>query len=249
MMITTKMAVITAINGNPGWEIFLTKHLLPQMDAGRISIVDGSDESVDGALDGLSRQMRTILEKADGNDIDLGAIIATFSRHSHAVLIVFLSFPLCLPVGIPVISTALGLALGFVGFLYAIGRETWIPKSIAAKTIPYKGLAYIIERLLWASERMERWFQPRMLFFATNNRMIRVHGIFVMLLGFAAAVPLPLPFHNMVAAIPALLLGLSLIERDGALVMVSYLTSIPFLIYYGALVFFGYAGFQRLIGF
>jgi hypothetical protein len=168
---------------NPGWAIFLTKHSVSQMDVGRCSIVEGSDELVDGSSGGLSHQMLAILEKANGNDIDLGTIIAAFSRNSHAVLIVFLSFPLCLPVGIPVLSTTLGLTLGLVGFLLAMGREIWIPKSIAAKVIPYKRLSYLIERLLRVSERMERWFHPRALFFASNGAMIRIHGMFTMLLG------------------------------------------------------------------
>jgi hypothetical protein len=193
--------------------------------------------------------MRAILEKADGNGIAMGTILATLSRCSHAVLIVFLSFPLCLPVGIPVLSTTLGLTLGLVGFLLAVGRKLWIPKSIASKVIPYKRLDYVIERLLRVSARMERWVHPRMLFCATNSKILRVHGVFILLMGLTASIPLPLPFNNLVAALPILLLGLSLLERDGVLVIVSYLASIPCIIYYGALIYLGHAGFERLIGF
>jgi hypothetical protein len=191
--------------------------------------------------------MRAVLEKADGKDIEFGAIISAFSRRSHAALFVFLSFPLCIPVGIPVLTTILGLTLGMVGFLLAIGREIWMPKSIAAKVVPYKKLANAIERLLRTSRRMERWFHPRLLFFSTNSRMIRIHGLFIMLMGLTAAIPLPLPFNNLVAALPVLLLGLSLLERDGVLVIVSYLTSIPCFIYYGTLLYFGHVGFERLM--
>jgi hypothetical protein len=249
MMIITNMEGITAINENPGWEIFLTNNSLSQANAERRCIAGSSNESADSAPYGLSRQMLAILEKADGNDMALGKIIATLSPRSHAVLIVFLSFPLCLPIGIPVLSTTLGVTLGFVGFLLAIGREIWIPKSIAAKVVPYKRLSNVIERLLRTSGRMERWFHPRMLFFSTSSRMIRIHGLFVMLMGLTAAVPLPLPFNNLVAALPILLLGLSLLERDGALVIVSYLASIPCFIYYSGLIYLGHAGFQRLMGF
>jgi hypothetical protein len=243
------MAVITVINENPGWEIFLTNNSLSQADVERGYIAGGSTESVDRTPDGLSHQMLAILQKADGNGLTLGNIIAALSRRSHAVLIVFLSFPLCLPVGIPVLSTTLGLTLGLVGFLLAIGRRIWIPKFIAAKVIPHKRLVNVIERLLRVSGRIERWFHPRMFFFATNGKMMRVHGSFVMLMGLTAAIPLPLPFNNFVAALPILLLGFSLLERDGALVIVSYLASIPCFIYYGALLYLGHAGFQRLMGF
>jgi hypothetical protein len=248
-MITTSMAVITATSENPGWEIFLTKSSLLQVDAERRIIMGGPAKSVDSTPNGLSGQMLAILEIADGNDIALGTILATLSRRSHAVLIVFLSFPLCIPMGIPVLSTTLGLVLGLVGFLLAIGRDVWIPKSIAAKVISYKRLSYIIERLLRVSKRLERWLHPRMLFFPTNGMMIRIHGIFVMLMGLTAAIPLPLPFNNLVAALPILLLGFSLLERDGALVLVSYLAFIPCFFYYGALIYLGHAGFQRLMGF
>ena len=199
--------------------------------------------------DGLRPRMLALLKKADGKDIGLGTAISAMSGRSHALLMVFLSFPLCLPVGIPVLSTAFGLMLSLVGFLSAIGREIWIPRSISAKVIPFSRLAYVTERLLRVSARMERWFHPRMPFLVTNSAMIRVHGCFVALLGLVAAIPLPLPFNNLVAGFPVLLLGLSLLEEDGLLVIVSYLASIPFFFYYAALAFLGYAGFERLMGF
>jgi hypothetical protein len=192
--------------------------------------------------------MLALIEKADGKDLALGTVLETLSRPSHAVLIVFLSFALCISGGIPPLSTTLSLTLGLVGFLMAIGRDFWIPRSFAAKAIPYKRLCYVIERLVRVCGRLERWFHPRMLFFIENSRMVRIHGSFVMLLGLVAAIPILLPFNNFVAAFPALLLGLSLLERDGVWVIVSYLSAIPFFIYYGALVYLGYAGFERLMG-
>jgi hypothetical protein len=227
----------------------LAKSLLDPIDTGSERDEERSAPSADSAPKGLSRQMLSILEKAQGKDITLGSILATFSRSSHAALVVFLSFPLCLPVGIPVLTATLGLIVGLIGFLLAIGREIWLPKSIAAKVVPYKNLSYVIERLLRASKRMERWFHPRMLLFATNSKMMRVHGFFILILGLIASFPIPLPLNNMVAGFPALLLGLSLLERDGLLVIISYLASIPCFIYYGALGYLGYAGFQRLFGF
>jgi hypothetical protein len=227
----------------------LTGSLLDPIDNGIERDGECSNPSTGSRVKGLSLQMLSILEKAQGNDIALGSILETFSRSSHAALAVFLSFPLCLPVGIPVLTAILGLIVGLVGFLLAIGREIWLPKSISAKGIPYKSLSHVIERLLRASNRMERWFHPRMLFLATNSQMIRVHGLFIMILGLIASFPIPLPLNNLVAGFPILLLGLSLLEEDGLLVIVSYLASIPCFIYYGALGYFGYAGFQRLLGF
>jgi hypothetical protein len=197
--------------------------------------------------DGLSHQMQVILEKAVGQDVTLGSIVVSLSLHSHAMLVVFLSFPLCLPVGIPVLTTTLGLTLGLVGFLLAMGRKVWIPKSVARKTVSYKRLTYVIERLLRISKGIDQWFHPRLLFFATNVKMMRIHGVFILLMGLTASIPIPLPLNNLVAAFPVLLLGLSLLERDGAMAIVSYLSSILCLLYYGALIYLGHAGFERLM--
>jgi hypothetical protein len=68
-----------------------------------------------------------------------------------------------------------------------------------------------------------------------------------MLMGCVAAIPLPLPFNNMVAAFPILLLGLALLAKDGVLVIVSYLAAIPCFIYYGALAYYGHAAFDTLL--
>ena len=201
------------------------------------------------APEGLSGHMLAILEKANGKDISLGTIIDIISGQGHAVLLIFLSFPLCIPVGIPVLSTLLGLVLGLVGFLMAIGRDVWMPQSFKRKMVPYEGLSHVIERLIRTSKRIERWFHPRIQFFATSSKMIRIHGVFVMVLGLTASIPLPLPFNNFVAAFPIVLLGFSLLELDGALVLVSYIAAIPFVIYYAALVYLGHAGFKHLMGF
>ena len=198
---------------------------------------------------GLTHCLIALLERANEKNIEFGTVVSALSGGSHAVLMVFLSFPLCIPVGIPVLSTSLGLALGLVGFLMATGRAIWIPKRIAAKVVPYDRLSHVIKRLLGVSSRIDRWFHPRMSFFVTHRAMIRVHGIFVLLLGLVSAIPLPLPFNNFVAAFPILLLGFSLLEKDGLLATVSYIATIPFFIYYGALLYLGNAGFRHLMGF
>jgi hypothetical protein len=210
--------------------------------------IDASIPYRNNIREGFSTQMLAILDHAKGNDITLGAVLTVLSQYSHAALFVFLSFPLCIPMGVPVFSTTLGIVLGLVGLLLALGREVRIPQSMAQKIIPYRNLSAFIQRFLQVSRRIERWFHPRMLFFVSNNKIIRIHGLFVMLMGFTAAIPLPLPLNNLVAALPVLLLGLSLLEKDGMLVIASYLASIPCFIYYGTLIYLGNAGYRHLMG-
>jgi hypothetical protein len=201
-----------------------------------------------GHPEGLSHGILEVLTQAGGKSIELGRILGILSRHSHALLLVFLSFPLCLPVGIPVLSTTLGLTLGLVGFLLCIGAELRIPKYLAARAIPYERLNYIVLRLVRIANWVEKFLRPRMLTAVANPNIMRIHGLFAMFMGLLAAVPLPLPFNNMVAAFPILVLGFSLLGKDGMIAVVSYIAAIPCFIYYGTLIYLGYAGFQRLLG-
>jgi hypothetical protein len=101
----------------------LTKISLSQGDAEKGSIAGSSTQSANGRLDGLSHQMLAVLKKAEGTGIAWGIIISVLSQRNHAAPMVFLSFPLCFPVGIPLFSTALGLVLGLVGFLMTIRNQ------------------------------------------------------------------------------------------------------------------------------
>jgi hypothetical protein len=85
----------------------------------RADICDKKVGKLENTQTELTHRMIAVLEKADGKSMEFGIVISALSGGSHAVLFVFLSFPLCIPVGIPVLSTALGLTLGLVGFLDA----------------------------------------------------------------------------------------------------------------------------------
>jgi hypothetical protein len=53
----------------------------------------------------------------------------------------------------------------------------------------------------------------------------------------------------MVAALPVLLLSLSLLQKDGAMAIASYIATIPCLLYYGTAGCLGYAGMKTFITF
>jgi hypothetical protein len=197
-------------------------------------------------VDRLSSQLLALLATADGRDMTFGEILATFRGRGHAMAVVFLSFPLCLPMGIPVLTSSIGLMLAFVGLCMALDRELWIPRRLRAKEISHERLVNTVERLRRATDRMERWFHPRLFVLASHGTVLRLHGVVILVAGLIETLPLPFPFHNMVAAVPVLLLGLSLLERDGMLVIVSYLSAIPAVLYYGGLLFLGREGLKFL---
>ena len=53
------------------------------------------------------------------------------------------------------------------------------------------------------------------------------------------ALPLPIPFSNLLAAIPILLISLALLEEDGAFLIAGYVAAIPCTAFFAALFLLG----------
>ncbi|GGC57495.1 hypothetical protein GCM10010994_15600 [Chelatococcus reniformis] len=131
------------------------------------------------------------------------------------MLVVVLALPNCLPMPppIPLIS---GLLLGFVAIQIILGLHTpWLPPRLLAKTVARADVAKAVDRALPAVRRLEHISRTRLAVFNTPIGM-RATGVILLViaLGLLAAPPfvgqIPLGFA-------ACLVGLGLVERDGAI--------------------------------
>ena len=106
----------------------------------------------------------------------------------------------------------------------AFGRASpWFPKWIDRRGVTKEQLRRLSEKVEWIELRVERILKPR-LAALTGPTATRLIGAACLLLGIAAAIPIPL-FH-MAPAAAAVLFGLALIYRDGVLVIVAILASL-----------------------
>jgi hypothetical protein len=197
----------------------------------------------------LSEEIRALLKKADGKPLPFGAIIQSFPRRSHAMLLVFLSFPLCLPVGIPILTTLLGPAVALVALFLFIGRAPWIPRRLRERMIPYSRLESVSNRLLRTLKRLERWLHPRIEVLSGNVHVVRVHAVAIILLALVVSIPLPILFANLVAALPIFLIALGLLERDGRFIIAGYVAVLPTAAFYVLLVLLGREGVEQFMQF
>ncbi len=195
----------------------------------------------------LSDELRLLLTKAAGGSVNLREIFDSFPKRSHAILIVLLSFPLCSPIGIPIITTLFGPTLGLVSFFLMLGRRPWLPKFMSERRIPYDKLELVMRRLIRIATRFERVLKPRLPLLTSEGLPLRIHGAVCVVLAILVSLPLPIPFLNMAAALPVLLLGLGLLERDGAFVVAGYTAAVPGVLFYAGLLFLGKEGVMRLL--
>jgi hypothetical protein len=127
-----------------------------------------------------------------------------------------LGLPNCLPMP-PRIPRVCGLLLVFVALQIIVGRTSpWLPQRLLGRSVAQADVVKAIDRALPLLYRLERVSRQRFAFFETRFGM-RAIGIilFVIALGLLVSPPF---IGQIPLGLAACLVGLGLVERDGAIV-------------------------------
>lgn len=165
----------------------------------------------------------------------------------HAALLVVLSIPFCLPIPLPGLSVIFGVVLTFVGLRISFGHRPWLPGWLLNRPLRRDTLHGLARGLARFERRTSKMIRPRLVMLCRDPRIHLVNGIVVALMGVLLALPLPIPFTNVPAAIPVLLMGLGMLEDDGLFVILGYAASFFALGFFVALFWFGKYGLHHII--
>jgi hypothetical protein len=166
-------------------------------------------------------------------------------NRAFGMLFLLFGIPNCLPMppGIPVIC---GIIVALIAAQMVIGRDhLWLPQWLAKRSFARTDLRRIVTKaepwILW----VERFAKPRLHLFA-DVRSRRIVGTVGLILGLALLLPIPI-VGNIPLGIPICILGLGLVERDGAVILAGYAATgigllitavLLWLIFQGALAIF-----------
>jgi hypothetical protein len=220
----------------------LDRWLRPKME--RIRVPE-SDPRL-GEHASLSKDFDALLRQAGGRPMTVGTMMDSLALRGDAFLLLFFSLPLCLPVGIPVLTTILGPVLVFVSFFLLLGRRTWLPKRVRDHEVPFERMESMIRRMTPLVLRIEKHLYPRLLALSEPGLAVRVHAAYILVLALVVSLPMPILFANLVAAVPILLLSLGLIKRDGLFIIAAYVAVIPCVALYASLALLGIQGMEHL---
>jgi hypothetical protein len=170
----------------------------------------------------FSQLLDHILEEHGGERLTLGELSARLrDRAWGGMLLIFAALNL-LPLP-PGATTVTGLPLLIITAQLAAGRSRpWFPRKLDRRGIGKQHLSRIAARIAPWEARIERIFKPR-LCALTNHRAARVIGM----IGLALSVILwlPIPLGNHAPALALTLFALSLIYRDGVLMILGLLAT------------------------
>ena len=194
----------------------------------------------------IQEALHTLLEKAQGKPVFFSTVLEELKGRGYPALLVLIGLPFCLPIQIPGLSTPFGLFLAFIGLRIAFGKRVHLPNWLLSKQIPYDTLKKIVETmnkgLVWGRHLL----RPRLVMLVQHSWLHCCHGLFVTMLSLILALPLPIPFTNLLTAIPIVLIGLSLLEDDGVVLILAYLLVLASLLIFFGLFYLGNATMHKV---
>jgi hypothetical protein len=171
----------------------------------------------------LSQRIAQIIEGMGTERLSFSDLAAQLHARAWGALLFIFAAINVLPLP-PGTSWIFATPLVLVSAQMVFGRAApWFPKRIDRRGITRQQLELLMAKIEWIELRVEKIFRPR-LASLTGPTATRLIGVVCFLLGIAAAIPIPL-FH-MAPAAAAVLFGLALIYRDGALVIVAIVASL-----------------------
>ncbi len=172
-----------------------------------------------------------LAEGDPGDVLALGDLLDGLGQRGFGVLL-FLAIP---PSFFPGVAAIIGSPVVILVGLHLLFRRphVWLP-GFLAKRGPHRELIIRFEKRFdpWL-KRLERWVKPRWEGLIDHPLASIYTGLLLVLLGFLLA--LPIPFTNVVFALLLLLIALALLERDGRLLLVSWLTGSIAVLIFGVL--------------
>jgi len=189
-----------------------------------------------GAISAVADRLEKTL---DQKGLTVAQLVFALEGKGHAAIMAVLALPFCFPIQIPGLSTPFGIILIFSGLRIAFAQAPWLPGWLMVRDIPDGTAHSLLRGLRWIATPAEKILHPRLNRLCRNPTLHRIHGLLIAFLAILLALPLPIPFSNLLAAVPILLISLALLEDDGVFLIAGYLTAIPCGVFFGALFLHG----------
>ena len=163
----------------------------------------------------LSDMLNRIANDESRDRIAIGDLLDVMQERAFGPLLLIFSLPNVLPTP-PGTSAVLGAPLIFLTLQLALGRDPWLPRIIADRSIARTDFAKFIGRAMPWLAKAERLLRPRLGIFA-HPPAEYVVGLMTFIL--AVVLVLPIPLGNMLPALAICMLALGILERDGVWVI------------------------------
>jgi hypothetical protein len=183
----------------------------------------------------LSTKFQKIINKIPDEKLKLIEIIDLLGNEGLLLLIALLSVIFLIPISIPGFSTVFGIIIFFIGFSLLSNQKFWLPKRIKNKLIAGEKLRTNLKKGLKWFSFIEKISKPnRYKNLITNKIVNKINQLLILFGSMLLMIPLGLiPFSNTLPALIIIFISLGILQKDGGIIMLGYLTVLLNLIYFG----------------
>ena len=181
-------------------------------------------------LDENDKPMRTsvlllhVLDRDHDNPIIIQDFLDSLGSRVYGLGMLLFALPNCIPM-IPGVSGISGAIIMVMALQMAMGRRTpWLPETVRNRIMPRNKLLEIFKKALPKLYFLERIIKPRFHFFDNYITKTTV-AIVIAFLGFLLMLPIPI-IGNIPPAWSIALLSMSLIEKDGLILIFGMILSV-----------------------
>lgn len=175
----------------------------------------------------LKHLVELLHQRAKPDGLKVSDLFETFGTLSQSVVVLLVCVPFVQPVPLLGLSTPAGMIMMAMGASLALGiRRPWLPQIVMQKHIDYATVDKICTALEKVLEKTERFIKPRYGSWVELPLVRVLNGLLILIFAFLLALPLPVPFSNMVPAYFLIMNSAGWLERDGLVLILSYVTAI-----------------------
>lgn len=194
----------------------------------------------------MAVQLNAIIEKLPPHNVTLSEILDLVGEGGLLILTGLLSLVFLIPVSIPGVSTVFGAAILLIAISRLFRRNLWLPKSVQQRAIASAKLRDVLQRAMSWLQRMEKIARPNRLRWLASSTMETINNIMLILGALLLMAPFGfIPFSNTLPALAIIFLVLGLLQRDGACILLGYLSNLATIVYFSVLIAGGGMAIQQ----
>lgn len=194
-----------------------------------------------------SQALFDLMQTVPAEGMSLRTIIHSLGERGLLMACMVFCIPSMLPIPMPGMSIPQGFIIGLIGLGLLLNRAPLLPERLLEFRMAHKSLFLILEKGTKLFARIEKLSFPR-LDFLTRGPLVRaVNGTLLVASAALLMAPFPIPFSNVLPAYAILFLAFGVMQRDGWLVIGSYVMLALSVLYVTLVFVFGMAWIQSLL--
>ena len=173
-----------------------------------------------GSNRAVSELLADLVDEARQQPLHYSDLIDRFARRGFGVLLLLVTLPTFLPLPVGAVTGPLCMLIGLQMLL--LQSHPWLPHRLRQRPLDGERMRLFLERRGHWLRRLERLAHPSWPLLTRTRPAQAISGLLIAANGLLLS--LPIPFTNYLFGVLMLLFCLALLERDGRLMLLAWLS-------------------------